>query len=766
MQKKLTLILAGLFVAQASLAQFDDDDLDSLSAPPPPPAMGGSPSAANSSGSASGSASAAHSKVDADKARAQKFSESSIEDITNKNFPETIDNFDFPNADISDLVKVMSELTGKNFIIDPGVRGKISIVAPSKVTVAEAYKAFLSALAINGYAVVPSGKFWKIRSSRLAQRDGIETYSGSYYPNSDQMITRIIHLKHIQAEAVSRDLRMLQSKDGEVNPYPPTNSLIITDYGSNVERVMKIISQLDIPGFEDQIQVIPIRYTKAKDIAELVNKIVNKDDKNKGNGGAFSAGVPRFSRPTSSSSTVGSAYFMVIPDDRTNSLIVVGNKAGIERVRKLISQLDFRIRPEDQGGVFVYYCKNSEAEKIAQTLQVITKDSTPKPSSGSNNGPLISNQGVQTQQEVFGGDVKVIADKTANALVIVASKPDYEVISNILSQLDVPRDQVFVEAIIMEMKLSDSSNWQVGYFQYDKNGSGAKAGFNGFSGSTLSDLLSPTGGNGAILGFASGDQVTIKPTNGTPITLPSLVGFINFIKQNTNANILSTPQVMALDNQEATIEVGDKVVIGTSATTNNGATIETPQFDDATIKLKIKPFISPTSNTVRMELENSVKQKSTFTTPDGLKTKAQPLATRSVKTSIVVPNGDTAVLGGLMKDDDTEMISKVPLLGDIPVLGWLFKSRSTQKEKVNLMVFLTPKIMRNHEDSKQLLGRKIQQRMEFIKGAGGRDPYGSVIDEITGNKTTQPPTKATAKSDENKNDDAKPENDSATESKE
>ena len=504
--------------------------------------------------------------------------------------------------------------------------------------------------------------------------------------------------------------------------------------------------------------MIPVRYAKSKDLAELVNKIVNKDNKSGGGaGGAFSAGVPRFSRGGGGGQGMGSAYFMVIPDDRTNSLIVVGNKAGIERVRKLITQLDFRIRAEDQGGVFVYYVKYNDAEKIAQTLSGIAKDAAPKPSS-TNAAPVISpTSGVQATQEIFGGDVKVTADKSTNSLVIVASKPDYDVILSLLSKLDVPRDQVFVEAVIMEMNIGDTFNWQIGYFQYDKNGSGAKAGFNSFSGTGLADLLSPQGGTGAILGFGSGDSVTIKPPGtSTAVTLPSLVGFINFLKANTNANVLSTPQVLALDNQEATIEVGDKVVIGTQSSTSNGVTVETPQFEDATIKLKIKPFISPASSTIRMELESSVKQKSTALPPKGLADKTQSLATRSVKTNIVVPNGDTAVLGGLMKDDELEQVSKVPLLGDIPVIGWLFKSKQIQKEKKNMLIFLTPKIIRTREDGQKLLGHKVQQRQDFIKGTGGRDPYGSVIDELTGKKAE---TAAPVQKAENKDENSEPDRD-------
>lgn len=672
-----------------------------------------------------------------------KLSQAGIEEITDDNFPEMIESFDFPNADITEVAKAISELTGKNFIIDPGVRGKITIIAPSKITVAEAFKAFLSALAINGYAVVPSGKFWKIRSARNAQRDGIETYSGRYYPNYDQMITRIIHLKHVSAEAINRELRILISKDGEMSVYAPTNSLIISDYGSNIDRIMKIVAELDVPGFNDQLEVIPVKYAKAKDIADLMNKILNKDNpKSSGSGGVFQAGVPRFGRTTPEAGTPtgggGSPYFMVIPDERSNSLIVVGNKAGIERVKDLLKRLDFPIKADENGGVYVYYVKYGDAEKIAQTLNFIAKEAaSPPPGSGSNSAVVVNpTTGVQQAvQSIFGSNVKINADKGTNSIVIVASKQDYEVILGLLGKLDIPRDQVYVEAIIMEMKHTNALDWQIGYFQFDKNGSVGRVGFNGFKGDTLGALLNPIGGNGAILGFGSKDIITITPPNGNPIQISSLVGFINFLKTYTNANILSTPQILAMDNQEAEIEVGDRVVTGQNVIMGiQGQTQAAPIFEDATIKLKIKPFISPASNAVRMELVSQVKQISTAKTPPGLVNFTQPLATRSIKTNIVIPDQDTAVLGGLMKEDQIETVQKVPLLGDLPILGWLFKSRGVSKEKTNLLVFLTPKIIRNSDQSRQLLGEKLKQRLKFIKQSGGKDPFGAKIDEISASR--------------------------------
>lgn len=702
---------------------------------PPPPDMGSSGGSPSGGGGTRGGAAGAAGGAGLSKAQQEKFNRSGLEDITNENFPETIESFDFPNVDITDLIKTIGELTGRNFIIDPGVRGKITIVAPSKITVAEAYKAFLSALAINGYTVVPSGSFLKVKNARNAQRDSIETYSGAYYPNDDQMITRIIHLKHISADIVNRELRILPSKDGEMSVYTPTNSIILSDYGSNIDRVMKIINQLDVPGFEEQIDVVRVKYAKSKDMAELIDKIVNKGQKSGGAAGApgtFSSGVPRFSRSTGTQSQSGSSFFMAIPDDRTNSIIIVGNKSGILRVKRLIGQLDFPVRPDEAGGVYVYYVKHGDAEKIGQVLQGVAKDSAPKPGAGGNPASpfptLMPGATAESSGHVFGGEVKINADKNTNSLVISASKQDYDQVLNLLAKIDIPRDQVYVEAIIMEMSVGDGSRWDVGYFRFGDSGYG-KVGFNG--GVNINEMLSPQGGSGAIIGFGQGKVIEVRdPVSNTPLKIPNLVGFINFLKSNTRTNILSTPQVTALDNQEALIEVGDKVATSVQETTTAAGTSRSANFEEATISLKIKPFISPNSDSIRMEIKQSVKQPTSITLPKALSETTVPLATRKIETNIVMRDGDTAVLGGLIKDQERETVTKIPLLGDLPILGWLFKSRNVNTEKVNLVVFLTPKILRTPQDRGAVLGKKLEERLDFVKASGGREPYGKKLDEI------------------------------------
>lgn len=673
-----------------------------------------------------------------------KFARSNAEDITSENFPETIESFDFPNVEITDVIKAISELTGKNFIIDSTVRGKITIMAPSKITVAEAYKAFLSALAINGFTVVPSGGFLKIRNARSAQRDNIDTYSGSYYPNSDQMITKIIHLKHITADTVQRDLRLLASSYGEFSAFPQTNSLIISDFGANIDRVMKIINQLDVPGFEDQLEVVGIKYAKAKDIAELIDKVVNKGQSRQSNvpGGGFAAGVPRFGvanpAQTATSSKQGASYFMVFPEDRTNSLVVVGNKAGIDRVKRLITQLDFKVKAEDQGGVYVYYVKHGEAEKIAETLQQVAKDSGPRPQQGGASPGLgigLAPQGqAATVAGIFGGDVSIKADKNTNSLVISASKPDYDQVMGILQKLDIPRDQVYVQAIIMEMALVDGFDASGGIVKFDE--SGAKTGFVANEGD-IASILNPLAGAGsAILAFSEGPITVNNPLAGSgaasTLTIPSLVAFLKFIKTFGKTNILSTPQITAMDSQQADIEVGDRVIVGSKAVggANGSPTIEEPTFEDATIKMSIKPFISPNSNSIRMEFTQNVKQLIQGKVPAKFVDRAQSMATRSIKTNVNVNDGDTAVIGGLIRDEESETTKKVPLLGDLPLLGWLFKGKKVERSKINMVVFLSPKIIRSPSDQQALLSFKAQERLNFIKQQGGEDPYGSTMDQI------------------------------------
>lgn len=661
--------------------------------------------------------------------------EATDKDITDENFPDLIKNFDYPNADIGDMVKAISELTGKNFIIDPAVKGKITIIAPTQITVAEAYKAFLSALAINRYTVVPSGKFLKIRPAASAIRGSLKTYSGAYAPDTDAMITRIIQLKYISAKEVFNGLgqTILVSREGEVRPYEPTNTLIISDYGSNVARVMSILRKLDVPGFDEQIEVMRVKFAKASELAELIDQIINKGKNGKKGKKGFTSGIPRFSPLNKKNQATNQAFSLVIPDERTNSLIVVGNKRGIRKIKRLVRKLDFRLRPEDAGGIHVYYVKFGDAEELSQTLTGIAQASEQSKSKtgAQNKSPSAFAPAVAGGNVIFGGDVKIVADKTSNSLVISAAKPDYEVVTSILRKLDIPRDQVFVEGILMELNSTKSNTWGINYYNFPV--AGTVAGRSGFiSNKDASTQIMNIGETGGVLGFGSGGVSDVS-IGGTNFKIPSLVGFINFLAGVTNANILSTPTLMALDNQEAEIEIGEKVPVGATVNTAaTGVTTTTPDREDVTLQLKLKPHISPGSNKMRLEIElkqDGIAERQVEASDAG----GSGLTTtkRNAKTNVIVRDGDTVVLGGLTREKESENITKIPLLGDIPILGWLFKGKTTSKVKENLVMFLTPTIIRTEQDSAHLVKQTLAKRVDFIeRNMGGKDSLGSVLDQM------------------------------------
>lgn len=677
------------------------------------------------------------------------FSQADPEDINDKNYPDLIENFDYPDVDIRDLVDVMSELTGKNFIVDPTVKSKrITIIARSPITVAQAYKAFLSALAVNQITVVKSGAFLKILNAKDALKDNIELYSGAYYPTGDQLITKIIKLKYISAVELEKSLRSLYSRDGDLKTYEPTNSLIISDYGSNVDRIVKIANQLDVPGFEEKMEVIPILYAAAKDIADLINDVITKGEGGQNN--RFGA-VPRFRRTDGSEGGAAKeSLSFVTADTRTNSLIVLGNQTGINKARGLVKQLDFKVSADAQGGVYVYYVKHGNAEEIQKTLSGLADESkkanqdTSKTGTSSNVNTMALPETAKPKSvgAAFGDDVVIRSDKNTNSLIITASKSDYEKILNILGKIDIARDQVFVETVIMEIDINKAREVGLSLFNLvpgplKQDGITkdiiARQGFIGSSGA-LEQLINPLNNpeGGGIFSFGAGKKfITSVPgvggAGGAQQSITSLLGLLKLIEQNSIGHVLSTPKITAMDNEKSVIEVGDEIYVQGGSTMSNGITQNTLVNKNVTIKLEITPSINPGTEKIRLKLLQDIKQLS------GAKINEQPvISTKNIDTNIVVNNGDTAVLGGLINDRETVTTRKVPLLGDIPILGWLFRSRSVDKQKRNLVVFLTPKIIRNTETMNKITQGEIDKRLEFIKkDAQGIDPFGAKIDEIS-----------------------------------
>ncbi len=668
------------------------------------------------------------------------FGNAQPEDITNENFPDIVESFDYQDADLVEVVKAVSKLTGKNFILDNNVRGgKITILAPSKITVAEAYKAFLSALAMNGFTVVPSGKFLKIRTTRTAQAESVEIYGGAYYPNTDQVITRIIKLKYISAEEITKNLRGLHTKEGRLDPYPPTNSLIMTDLGSNVERVVNILKHLDVPGFEEKLSVIKVTNAKSADIAELVNKIINKGK---------TSSVPRFGNRNNTTATRAGAesFSFVASDDRTNSIIVVGNSAGISKIRKLVSQVDTPFDAGNNGGVYVYYVKHGEAAQIAEVLNGVAEEAqraqedVDAPPGGfprrntftrdrDNNDANSSSSDAGVS--VFGGDVKIAADESTNSLIITASRQDYTVVKTLLSKIDMARDQVYIKAHIVEMSMTRASQWGVDIYKFDKDTGGiGRIGIR--TSQSATDLLNLNGDRGGILGFGAGDTFNLTAPGFDGTTVKDILGFIRVLRSNSSINVLSTPQIMSVNNEEAEIEVGQDIPVSTQSTSTAAGITTSTDRQQATTKLTITPFISPNSEQIRLKIDQQVRAPNIRTS---LSTAGAPagiaIDERNIKTTILVNHNDTAVLGGLVQTNTSDTVDKIPLLGDIPLLGWLFKAKTTNVEKTNLVVFITPQIIRNTSQNTNLTQKVIDDRIDFIKNhMRGRDPFGDTIDGL------------------------------------
>ncbi len=664
-----------------------------------------------------------------------KFSDAFPEEINEKNYPDMIDTFDYPSIEIKDLINVIAELTGKRFITSEKISGKVTISSKEPISVAEAYKVFLSALQINDLTVVPSGKFLKIIKTRDAIKLSIETYTGNYFPDSDQMIIKTVKLKYIPVAELVKSLRSLYSKDGDIKEYGPTNSLIISDWGSNVEKIVGIIRELDVPGFEEKMEVIPIKYALAKDIAKLINNIINKGEKR-------SSSIPRFRRSRSGDSSGKSSVSLsyVTDDTRTNSIIALGNSEGIDKARELVSILDSKRDGEQEGGVHVYYVKYNDAEEMAKTLGGIAADSKKAQADGnSGRGSSVNLPATaqpKTPTQIFGNEVAVKADKNINALLITASAPDYQKIKGILSKIDIPRDQVFVETIIMEITSDNYRDVGIDIAKIDTAGATSEANpassfavqgvFGNESGGLKDFLTNPIAAlSGGILSFGSGEKKYLN-IGGLRTTVNSITGLVKLIQRYKVGNILSTPTIMAMDNEEAELEVGKEVVVGEQQiSTAAGATVST-QRANVNTSLKITPSISPESNAVRLKIDQKVKDVVQPGDPN------TDINTKSLITNITVPNGDTAVLGGLVSEKISSTVNKVPLLGDLPILGWLFRSKKKDVRKSNLMLFITPKIIRNPMQNKELLKVEINRRLNFIKkNMNGVDPFGTKIDEIS-----------------------------------
>lgn len=582
----------------------------------------------------------------------------------------------FVNADIVEVIKAVSQISQKNFLIDPRVKGTINIVSAKPVPPSLAYEILLSALRLQGFAAVEANGVTKIVPESDAK---LYISSANKGGNGDSLVTRVYILKYESATQLVPILRPLIASNNVVAAYPNNNALVITDYASNLRRIEQIIESIDQPVSEAPV-VIPLQYSSAVDLAQIITRLMAD------------------SQLVVGGNTDASQRFVLLADVRSNSLLLrTDSPAKVHRVRELVEKLD--VRTNSPGNIHVVYLKNSDATKLAQTLRaVLSGDTSAVPVPGS---PQSSAAGLSAS--VSGGGT-IQADAASNSLIITAPEAVYNNMRAVIEQLDVRRAQVFVEALIAEVTADKAAEFGIQW--------------QGLSGGTETQV-----GGGTNFGGAGSNIITVTNgiLNGTPVIDPGLnIGVLRgrslgmlarALETDANANILSTPNLLTLDNEEAKIIIGQNVPFITGSYAQTGSTTTASPFQtierkDVGLTLRIKPQISQ-GNTVKMQIYQEVSSVQDLKNAAGVITNK-----RSLESVVLADEGQIIVLGGLVQDSVSEGQDKVPVLGDIPLLGALFRHETRHRTKTNLMIFIRPFIMRTAEAYQGV----TQDRYNYIRG--------------------------------------------------
>lgn len=628
-------------------------------------------------------------------------------------------NMDFPElTDIKDIIKAVALWTGKNVILDRNVTGKVQIISPKKVTKEEAYQAFLSALNMLNLTTVETGKVIKVMKVRNAVKGNLKTYLGSSWaPRTDEIITQIIPLKYIDAKQVQTTLSRIVSTNSMI-AYEPTNTLIISESGYKVRRVLEILELLDVQTQQPKVLIVPIKYSDPKSIADKVNEIL------------------RTSSGASSKKSTRSSYhsFKILIDERSNSVIIFGPPRTIQDIRALVKKFDIPLDdPTAQAAIHVRPLDYADAKKLAGTLSSLTNSSR---SSSTLRRPPTKRTNRKTPKGTttvadLGDGVKITADEASNSLLITGNRSAYEALNSIIRKLDVRRSQVFIEADILDINEGNGFNFGTSIFGgFGGPGEGGTKGVTAWEAGKMAPLIvsqvtpTATSSNTQRVAEAFSEDMAIGILSGQEVTVAGLGTFrpgalINLLKSDSNTRILASPHILTSNNEEAAISVGEKVFFRSSTTNpTTGAAVSKVEKEDVDLSLTIKPNISH-SNYVTIDL--SLESNSIAALNDeGL----PRVNKRKTKQIVTVKNGQTIVVSGLVQNREFESFKKIPLLGDIPILGWLFRNSTTSSQKSNLAIFLTPHIVHGADDLAAIYQAKLKERdkfMEDIYGSGYQD---------------------------------------------
>ena len=609
------------------------------------------------------------------------------------------------NTDIHSLISTVSKQTGTNFVVDPRVKAKVTVISTDPVSAEGLYEVFLSVLQVHGYSAVPAGDLIKIVPDVTAKQGPVPIL-GEDSDTSDQLVTQVITVVNVPAAQLVPILRPMVPQQGHLAAYAATNSLIITDRASNIHRLMEIIRRIDRPDNEE-IEVVRLNHASASEIVGTLSSLQRNN-----------IGGPQ-----------GPGAMQLVADERTNSVLISGDTAVRVRVRGLIAHLDTPI--ESGGNTRVIYLKFANAEDMVAILQGVSQGQArvgattadgnaapqqtftqqqPNPNAGQQQGanPAVVNNtqtnavAARSAAETGESNVDIQADPNTNSLIITAPQDEMQNILAVIRQLDIRRAQVLVEAVIAEITEDNTREFGIN-FLLDGTDKDIPIGFSNLGGATdgLLGIAGAIGAGTTPASLGAGLSLALGRFDTGEIDFGLLV---RAIASDADNNILSTPSIVTLDNEEAEIVVGSNVpfVTGTQLSANNNNPFQTIEREDIGLTLRVTPQIND-GNTIKMDLEQEVSNVNTTAL-----TGAADITTnvRSIRTTVLVEDGQTLVLGGLIDDQVTDVEERVPLLGDIPVLGHLFRYRATTKNKRNLMIFLHPKIIRDSETASQFSNSK------------------------------------------------------------
>ncbi|MCC7073151.1 MAG: type II secretion system secretin GspD [Deltaproteobacteria bacterium] len=693
-------------------------------------------------------------------------------------------NFNFEKATINEVLDQISRIKCMNFILSDAVKGKtdISIVSRSPVTVAQAYAAFLSALEANGMALVPAGTFWKVVERKDAAKTTVPMYEikdgvlmrvtpdekrEGDMPNSDAQVTLLYEVRYANKDQVEGLIKNLMSKNADLQK-PAGNLLILTDSGNNILRILEVLDKVDVEGTSNKLNVVTLQYADVSSVAQKLNEIFAPS------GSGKKGETTRAPRATSKVEGKGDeakdvkdakdaggdegdigdvTIEKIIAEDRTNQLIVISSARAFERVLEVLRILDVPTQGGSELKMWVVPLANTDAQKAAGTLSSLASGAAAKKPSTDKGGAKAKE--AEQAAALFEGEVKVTADETTNSLVVVASYRDFRALQRVIEQLDVRRPQVFVEAAIMEVALTQDR--RVGLNAYvaapvpipgsdtpgiaiaaneggkqifqssakvatglqllqqlaDDNRLDAAAAAQGLE--LVNDLSSLIG----VAGFI-GPSVPIltDETGKALVSLPSVSTVLNLLQTNANVDILSTPHLITTDNEKAELSVGQRVPVVRGYTPTGGAGalgfggMQQVAYEDVKLKFTLTPHVN-SEDEIRIELEQEVSDLGgQVSVGNGL---TQPIITnRTVKNTLVAKDQQTIVVAGLIQDRKSDTESKVPFFGDIPIIGWLFKTWNDSKQKTNLLIMLTPYVVRDEEDFRKIYDRKMNERKQFV----------------------------------------------------